>query len=568
MIKEPEEGLTTAALLNALLGVYGVTSYALAERTGLDRSTIHRLLTGKTRRPQSETLERLLAGFPQLPPRWREELLAAAGYPPSEGEPSLQHPLQVYLSCHGDDLLDERRAVQYILSRPWVPFRLEVGDEAWPQEQAAAEVQHSDYLVMVQGWRWVALRSAEHQSVQQSRTVTALYFQKEGLPLQPEAEQFAAHVGQAKWRLFRRAGDLGKLIWQELWETVVREAREGRRVVPLQGLALIYLATRWLSGEEATLTALLERLAAAGSEDGPAPTSPPASPPPSPGEPPPSPLRQSPRSPLEPELVRIPAGWFWMGTDRLRLESAGVEWRDWMVRETPYHQVYLPDFDIARHLVTRAEFARFIEDDGYQNLAYWTVAGWQWRARFCPNPPAVVRDDYPVSGISWYEALAYCNWLKERTGLYFRLPSEAEWEKAARGTDGRIWPWGDWWDPERCNTWRQRAPYYSTPVGQYSPQGDSPYGVTDMVGNVWEWTRSLWGQSWERPDFVYPYDPDDGREDLQAGDGVLRVVRGGSWLNVQRSARCAARDRDNPRSGWDNFGFRVVVSPVSPRSAL
>jgi formylglycine-generating enzyme required for sulfatase activity len=149
--------------------------------------------------------------------------------------------------------------------------------------------------------------------------------------------------------------------------------------------------------------------------------------------------------------------------------------------------------------------------------------------------------------VSWYEAYAYCRWLSELTGREYRLPSEAEWEKAARGGDGRLYPWGDPFDPAHCNV-RASGLGRTTPVGQYSPQGDSPYGCADVAGNVSEWTASRF-----RP---YPYDPDDGRED-PAGEAE-RVSRGGSWHSPVLRARVVSRGMNDPWFTDDDLGFRCL----------
>jgi formylglycine-generating enzyme required for sulfatase activity len=270
-------------------------------------------------------------------------------------------------------------------------------------------------------------------------------------------------------------------------------------------------------------------------------------------------LREEIRAPegLLPDTVLVPEGPFLMGST----EDDEMASDD----ERPQHTVELPAYRMGRYPLTNAEYTSFIEADGYAHPDYWTTAGWAWREEEGITQPRYWEDekwnrpDYPVVGVSWYEAVAYCRWLTEalRTAgalgedEVVRLPTEAEWEKAARGEHARRWPWGDDFDPARANTGEGR-PSRTTPVGKYSPAGDSPYGAADMAGNVWEWCSSLYVD--------YPYDTGDGREDLEAG--APRVVRGGSWDLSQSNARCAFRLSYVP-DDWDpDFGFRIVVAPA------
>ncbi|GAB4534657.1 MAG: hypothetical protein Kow0063_18010 [Anaerolineae bacterium] len=246
--------------------------------------------------------------------------------------------------------------------------------------------------------------------------------------------------------------------------------------------------------------------------------------------------RTVPATGLEPELVFIPGGRFLMGSDRKRDPLAFED-------ELPQHEVYVGDFYIARYPVTNAGYKRFLDATGYQ------MPDWFWQNGYPHH-----RADHPVVFVSWYDARAYCRWLSKATGRPYRLPGEAEWEKAARGRDGRIYPWGNTFDSRRCNSWESWKDSgqadTTTPVGRY-PSGASPYGVMDMAGNVWEWCHSRYAP--------YPYNAKDGREGPESND--TRVLRGGSFYNPGGNVRCASRVRDSPDYRHDDLGFRVVVAP-------
>lgn len=220
------------------------------------------------------------------------------------------------------------------------------------------------------------------------------------------------------------------------------------------------------------------------------------------------------------DFVHVPAGKFLMGS-RADNQLARDD-------EKPQHTVKIPyDYWIGKFPITNEQYAKFVlATTGKHNKM---VESW------------LSRPDHPATGVSWDEAQAYCHWLNQMHGVEilmgyaFRLPTEAEWEKAARGEFGFEWPWGNEFDKNKCNS-EEGGKKGTTPVGAYSPAGDSPYGAADMVGNVWEWTRSRYKG--------YPYQAGDGREDLKASD--FRVARGGSWLNLRDYARCAVRLRPQP----------------------
>lgn len=224
------------------------------------------------------------------------------------------------------------------------------------------------------------------------------------------------------------------------------------------------------------------------------------------------------KTPIDFDWVEIPAGEFVMGSN---------DYDD----EKPPHTLYLPTYYIARTPLTNAQYQHYVRATGQPAPSHWEDG---------QIPKG--KENHPVVYISWHDALAFCHWAN------VRLPTEAEWEKAARGTDGRIYPWGDSKpDKSRANFYREVGD--TTPVGAY-PKGASPYGVLDMAGNVWEWTSSL--------NMGYPYAADDGREDLNA-EG-RRVVRGGFWFDGPFFLRGAGRLWDSPDGRDYYLGVRLAVS--------
>lgn len=245
-----------------------------------------------------------------------------------------------------------------------------------------------------------------------------------------------------------------------------------------------------------------------------------------------------------PSMVDVPEGPFIMGTgdDQIKLLYSKEEWaRDWFDQELfeieqPQHTVGLPGFRISQYPITNMEFYLFIRESGNRVPKGWMGIHYPMDT-----------DQHPVVGVAYHDALNYCKWLSERSGQHFRLPTEAEWERAARGTDRRIYPWGNAFDPWRCNT-LESAKRGTTPVGSYSPAGDSPAGCGDMVGNVWEWTSTLL-----QP---YPYKFDDHHEEAQIS-GKL-VIRGGSWYYSGKLARTAAREGVVATYLSPALGFRIA----------
>jgi formylglycine-generating enzyme required for sulfatase activity len=242
------------------------------------------------------------------------------------------------------------------------------------------------------------------------------------------------------------------------------------------------------------------------------------------------------------EMAVIPAGEFLMG-------EGGDE-----------HKLFLPEYQLGKYPVTNAEYKRFIESGGYQDKSLWTKAGWieigqnqneprYWQdARFTkPNQPAI--------GLSWYECVAYCRWLSAETGRLCRLPTEAEWEKGAKGVDGRVYPWGNEFEASRLNARAGDQQVCNiTPVGIY-PTGISPFGLFDCAGNVWEWCATRW----KKP-FPYDVNQDEWQADYLEGQN-LRVLRGGSWNGKVEVTRCGYRFKFQPY-GWTGRGSFRVVAPV------
>ena len=220
-------------------------------------------------------------------------------------------------------------------------------------------------------------------------------------------------------------------------------------------------------------------------------------------------------------MIEIPAGSFTMGSD------------DGDPEDSPAHEVDLPAFEMDKFEVTNADYAAFAKVTGY--VTYAEQQGFRsWR-----DEGGTGEDNHPVVVVTWDDATAYCEWLGKR------LPTEAEWEKAVRGTDGRVFPWGNEWDPNKANV-KERGLRGTAAVGSFGA-GASPYGIDDMTGNVWEWTT----------DWYQPY-PGNAVGDPYYGE-KFRVTRGGGWFDVEPQATTFNRNAADPsKTANDDLGFRCV----------
>ena len=267
---------------------------------------------------------------------------------------------------------------------------------------------------------------------------------------------------------------------------------------------------------------------------------------------------------IDPPVVSVTAGSFTMGDS----------WGDGLSVETPVHDVTLSAFQLGKHEVTNEEFYKFVLAGGYKNKDYWLIidgsdnaeAGWNeiinnnynqprcWSSSDTPwdTCSASNLSNSPVVGINWYEAYAYCRWLSQITGISYRLPTEAQWERAARGAAiGTKYPWGNEWQESYAN-WDDNGEKdgftNAAPVGSFE-NGKSVEGCYDLAGNVWEWCQ----------DWYAPYESGSFLDPTGATSGDSRVVRSGSWKSVSRSLRTVSRTKLEPKSANTNIGFRLAL---------
>jgi formylglycine-generating enzyme required for sulfatase activity len=224
----------------------------------------------------------------------------------------------------------------------------------------------------------------------------------------------------------------------------------------------------------------------------------------------------------EPRLILIPEGWFAMGSE------------DGQENERPIHQVWIDSFYLAECQVTNAEYAGFLDATGENVPPLW-------------NDPKFNHPEQPVVAVSWYESMKYCEWLSEISGRKYRLPTEAEWERAARGgLDGKLFSWGDD-PPQSLANYAGRWKTGPEPVRNSSPNG---FGLYDICQNVHEWCSD-----WYQPDY-YAHSPQ--RNSQGPDTGQRRSSRGGSWRHHIKVTRCAARSSIPPEFQYADYGFRVA----------
>ncbi len=250
-------------------------------------------------------------------------------------------------------------------------------------------------------------------------------------------------------------------------------------------------------------------------------------------------VQEAPVTPVSEEtnMVLIPAGEFEMGCDK------GGD-----PMEAPVHKVQVDAFNIDKFEVTNADYKKFIDDGGYQKKELWSNEGWAWKEKSKITAPQYFNEskyngaEQPVCGISWYEAEAYANWVGKR------LPTEAEWEKAAKGTDGRKFPWGNDYKKGLCNN-KDEGIGKPTKIGKYI-EGASPYGLLDMAGNVNEWCLDYFGREYYKSSpGNNPKGPDKGKD---------KVIRGGGFSYDNYYCRTTRRGAYDPTQRSSSIGLRCV----------
>ncbi|MCC6188976.1 MAG: SUMF1/EgtB/PvdO family nonheme iron enzyme [Anaerolineales bacterium] len=227
-------------------------------------------------------------------------------------------------------------------------------------------------------------------------------------------------------------------------------------------------------------------------------------------------------------LVPVATGTFWMGSDLGDPEAGRAE--------QPQHQVRLSEYYLGRYPVTNAQYQAFLRATR--------------RAPAAPVPPG--HEQHPVVNVTWDDAAAFCRWLSAATSRTFRLPTEAEWEKAARGPEGQRYSWGNEWDPSRLNG--EGGPGCLMPVDRFSPAGDSPYGAAALLGNAWEWCAD-----WFDPKLYARRANRLVSDPAGPGTGQGYVVRGGAFDAPARHTRCAYRTFEYPDTARPNLGFRLAA---------